>query len=241
MAVLPVDVLNSTGNRPVLTNRVLVPHGRDTNSGPYEDALRQAGLDIELVVSPFDAPLTGFGGLVLVGGTDVDPRLYGQEAQPETEPPDTERDRLEFRLLDEAIRAGLPVLAICRGIQLLNVFLGGTLIQHLDSARHRKKPANRWEPAHSIDVVPGTLLDEIAAAREWQVNSRHHQAIDRLGRGLRVAARDPEDKIIEAVDLPDRRFVLGVQWHPEDQVSHNSEQRRLFDAFAAVVNGDERP
>jgi len=175
-------------------------------------------------------------GLLLAGGTDVDPALYGEAPAPETDAPDTLRDTVEAELIDEALARDLPVLAICRGMQLLNVRLGGSLIQHLPSvARHRRRTPDRGRPAHRVTIQPGTLLASIADVETWEVNSRHHQAVTRLGRGLRVGALDDEDGTIEAIELPERRYVLGVQWHPENQAAQDSRQRKLFQSFAAML------
>lgn len=173
-----------------------------------------------------------------MGGTDVNPTLYGEVRQSETDTSDDARDELECALIQEFLDRDLPLLAICRGIQILNVQHGGTLVQHLDStARHRVKTADRGLPAHQVEIVPGTKLAAIAGeSRSWDVNSRHHQAIGKLGGGLRVSARDPEDGMIEAVERPDKRFVIGVQWHPENQSITDARQAKLFQALAAALD-----
>jgi gamma-glutamyl-gamma-aminobutyrate hydrolase PuuD len=173
---------------------------------------------------------------LLTGGSDVDPARYGEPASPETQPPDPERDAVEAALIDEALARDLPVLAICRGMQLLNVHRGGSLIQHLPgAARHVRRTSDRSLPAHRVVIEPGTLLASIAKRETWDVNSRHHQAVARLAPGLRVCARDPEDGTVEAIELPVRRYVLGVQWHPENQVSEDSGQRKLFQSFVGAL------
>lgn len=185
-----------------------------------------------------DAPITldGFSGLVLMGGSDLDPRLYGESPQPETDPPDTLRDQIELAVLHEALELDLPILAICRGLQLLNVAHGGSLTQHLHSSgRHRQITENRGQPAHEVAIQPDTLLASIAGRPSWKVNSRHHQAVKTVGAGLRVSAFDPEDATVEALELPGKRFVLGVQWHPEDQASQDPEQVKIFQSFAAAL------
>jgi putative glutamine amidotransferase len=122
-------------------------------------------------------------------------------------------------------------------LQILNVQHGGSLVQHLDWAgRHRRKTPDRGLPAHPIRIEPGTLLARIAGEDlTWDVNSRHHQAIARLGDGLRVSARDPEDEIIEAIERPDKRFCLAVQWHPENQSASDPRQANLFRAFSQAL------
>src|ERR1700682_4380979 len=129
-------------------------------------------------------------GLLLTGGSDVNPALYGETAAPETQPSDDVRDAAEAALIDEALARDLPLLAICRGMQILNVRLGGSLVQHLPgAARHVKRTPDRSLPAHSVVIEPGTLLANIAHRETWDVNSRHHQAVARLAPGLRVCAR----------------------------------------------------
>jgi len=170
-------------------------------------------------------------GLVLTGGTDVDPALYGAERAPETDEPDRTRDDFEGELLRAAIARDVPVLAICRGLQLFNVVCGGTLIQHLpDTARHRQRTGG--EPVHDV-VVEGRMAEVFGAARV-PVNSRHHQAIEWTGEGMVITARDAEDAVIEGFVFPATKFAMGVQWHPEDMVD-DERQQRLFRAFAACL------
>ena len=207
-----------------------------TEVGPYLAALTAAAIDA-VTASPDGPPrLQEFQGLVLTGGPDVDPALYGEVRQAQTEEPDPERDAVENELLAQALRRDMPVLAICRGLQLLNVFHGGDLIQHLEMAeRHQKEEGDHATPAHCVLITPDSLLFSIAEAREWRVNSRHHQAARRLGSGLVVSAIDPEDGTIEALERPDKRFVLGVQWHPENQALVDAGQLRIFQRFGKAV------
>jgi putative glutamine amidotransferase len=200
---------------------------------PYAEALRQAGVE-PLLISPREPRrLAGLQGLVLSGGTDLNPARYGREPYPGNEPPDDERDELEAGLLAEALAADIPVLAICRGMQLFNVAHGGTLIQHLDNtAVHRVRDNDPALPAHEILVEPDSRLARILGTGPHAVNSRHHQAVERIGAGLRVSARSAPDGVIEALERNDRRFALAVQWHPEDQVRRDASQRKLFEAFA---------
>jgi len=174
--------------------------------------------------------------LVLVGGNDVDPARYGENRQPETEEPDSERDTAEFSLVAQALERDLPVLAICRGLQVLNVFHGGSLIQHLHPPeRHQRTDIDRSLPVHAVTIHPDTLLSAIAGTRTWQVNSRHHQAVRAVGQGLRVSAVDAEDGTVEALERPDKPFVLAVQWHPEDQAPRDPAQARIFQSFGAAL------
>jgi putative glutamine amidotransferase len=202
---------------------------------PYEVALREAG--IEPVRNPHS--LESLDGLLLTGGTDINPRYYGQERLSLTGWPDDERDELEMRLLREALSAERPVLAICRGMQLFNVFHGGTLIQHLPSSDVHRQKSKHAEPgkhpaAHRIHVNADTQLARIIGAGEHEVNSRHHQAVDRRGDGLIVSAIS-SDGVIEGLELPAKLFAIAVQWHPEDRIQVSSEDRKLFEAFAVAL------
>jgi len=212
-------------------------HMRAGELQPYEEALRAAGIDPVFISPEMEGWAGETRGVLLMGGSDVNPSRYGETPHPETQPPDDARDELETTLIEHAIASDIPLLAICRGLQILNVALGGTLVQHLDNAaRHRQKTADRGQPVHQIEIVPGTQLASIAGdCLRWSVNSRHHQAIGRLGDGLRVSARDPEDGTIEAVERPGKRFVIGVQWHAENQCGRDERQAKLFQAFAAAL------
>ncbi|GAA3139756.1 gamma-glutamyl-gamma-aminobutyrate hydrolase family protein [Streptomyces echinatus] len=149
-------------------------------------------------------------GLVIAGGPDVDPARYGAERSPRTGPPAPERDAWELALIEAALTAGLPLLGVCRGMQLLNVALGGTLVQHLDG--HAEVVGVFG--GHPVKPVPGTLYGGIVP-EELTVPTYHHQAVERLGEGL-VPSAYAADGTVEAVELPsDRGWVLGVQWHPE--------------------------
>jgi gamma-glutamyl-gamma-aminobutyrate hydrolase PuuD len=169
-------------------------------------------------------------GLVLTGGGDVEPLSYGEEPDPETGGTDPVRDASERALLAAALRADLPVLAICRGCQILNVELGGTLHQHLPDvlghSAHRSAPFVFGDV--DVATVPGSLTAEVFGAKPV-VRCSHHQAIRDLGRGL-VPTAATDDGVTEAVELPGARFVLGVQWHPEEQAD-----RRPFDALVRAA------
>jgi putative glutamine amidotransferase len=218
------------------TMRAALTFGNEIRVGPYEIALREAG--IEPVRNP--GSLDSLDGLLLSGGADINPALYGQERAFESDAADDARDELEIRLLREALAADIPVFAICRGLQLFNVVCGGTLIQHLPSTDvHRQKPPQNAEPgkhpaAHEIGVVPNARLAAIIGASEQPVNSRHHQAVDRLGEGLIVSAT-ASDGVIEALEKPDAAFAVAVQWHPEDRIFASSADRKLFEAFAQAI------
>jgi putative glutamine amidotransferase len=165
---------------------------------------------------PPDAPeraaetVARLDGLVIAGGPDVDPARYGAERSPRTGPPALERDAWELALIDAALAAGVPLLGVCRGMQLLNVALGGTLVQHLDG--HAEVVGVFG--GHPVKPVPGSLYAGIVP-EETTVPTYHHQAVDRLGAGLLPSAY-AADGTVEAIELPaDRGWALGVQWHPE--------------------------
>jgi len=198
---------------------------------PYLEALRQAGLEPALISPDLPGSLDGLDGLLVTGGKDVDPKRYGQEKHPKTDA-DAERDELEAALLRQALDADLPVLCICRGMQLFNVVHGGTLIQHVDNADAHRQPG--VSDVHEVEVEPGTGLAAIVGGGSYRVNSRHHQAPGEVGAGLVVSARST-DGVIEGLERPDRRFAIAVQWHPEDRCSTNAKDKGLFDAFACAV------
>ncbi|KOV65801.1 gamma-glutamyl-gamma-aminobutyrate hydrolase family protein [Streptomyces sp. MMG1121] len=186
---------------------VLVPAG-------YPRLVQRAG-GLACLLPP-DAPeqaaaaVARLDGLVIAGGPDVDPARYGAERSPRTGPPAPQRDAWELALIDAALTAGVPLLGICRGMQLLNVALGGTLVQHMEG--HAEVVGVFG--SHPVKPVPGTLYAGIAPA-ETAVPTYHHQAVERLGRGL-VASAYAADGTVEAVELPSAEsWVLGVQWHPE--------------------------
>jgi putative glutamine amidotransferase len=164
-------------------------------------------------------------GLVLAGGADIDPSSYGEQPHPETIDTVPERDRFEIALVRAAIERDLPVLGICRGMQLINVAYGGTLLQHLPERfghhEHLRVPGTFDGADHDVDLVAGTLAARAAGEIHHATKSHHHQGVDRLGEGLQISGCSAMDGLPEAVELPDRRFVLGVQWHPEaDETSH---------------------
>ena len=226
--------------RKVLTVSGSPSHAAPEETEPYAEALRAAGMEPVIVAPGQEASLDGIAGLMLMGGSDVDPAAYGAARHPETDVPDELRDQLELRLIAEALERDLPILAICRGLQILNVHHGGTLVQHLQPVdRHRQRNKDLSLPAHPIEIERGSLLGRIARAHSGDVNSRHHQAVERLGGGLRVTAKHPEDGVIEAVERPDKGFVVGVQWHPENQSPVREEQARLFRAFADALKTNQ--
>jgi putative glutamine amidotransferase len=173
--------------------------------------------------------------LVLSGGSDIDPALYGEARHPSVTRVVRERDEFELALCREALERGLPILAICRGCQVLNVATGGTLIQDIPSqvsgAEDHDPERERWEAAHDVRILPGTRLYAILGKDTVAVNSFHHQAVRDVGRGLRVSALSAHDSVIEGIEADDGRFVLGVQWHPEGFWSQKQGFQALFDAL----------
>jgi len=201
-------------------------------------------------------PLPGIGaaagrldGLVLTGGGDIGPAAYRAEPHPRTARVSEQRDRAELDLLAAGLAGGLPVLGICRGLQILNVARGGTLHQHLpdvpgldDLAAHTPAPGSYG--SHLVRIAPASRLAEILGpagadgpgAPERAVPTSHHQAIDRLGDGLRISARAP-DGTVEAIEDPSRRFLIGVQWHAETLV-HRAAEADLFRRFVEACRDD---
>lgn len=196
----------------------------------YVEAVQRAGAlvlmlapDQELLSHPEEA-LDLIDGLVLAGGADIDPSSYGEQAHPETLDTVPERDRFEIALVRAAIERDLPVLGICRGMQLINVAYGGTLLQHLPERfghhEHLRVPGTFDGADHDVELVEGSLASRAAGEAQHATKSHHHQGVDRLGEGLRITGCSAMDGLPEAIEIPGRRFVLGVQWHPEaDQTS----------------------
>ncbi|MFI8456720.1 gamma-glutamyl-gamma-aminobutyrate hydrolase family protein [Kitasatospora sp. NPDC085464] len=195
----------------------------------YVDAVvRAGGTPVLLPPQPggTDHLLDALDGLVLAGGPDVDPARYATDADPRTGPPHHARDDWESTLLHTALSRDLPVLGVCRGMQLLNVELGGTLLQHLPDGSHQTVPARYVR--HRVALVAGSRLAEVLGP-DTEVSCYHHQAVDRLGAGLQVTARSA-DGTVEGLELAGHRFALGVQWHPET----NPDDLRLFQALVAA-------
>jgi putative glutamine amidotransferase len=230
--------LNVSSARPVIGLTTYLQQAKsgiwDKNAaflpGIYIEGVTLAGgIPTLLPPQPVDADianqiLDGIDGLIVTGGRDVDPSSYGHDPHPSTDEPDRGRDVWEFALIAAALRRHLPVLGICRGAQMLNVVLGGTLHQHLPDvvghARHQQ--GNAEFTTSSIRTVAGSRLAGLIG-ENTNAQCYHHQAIDRLGDGLMISALD-DDGVIEGVEIPGNDFVLAVQWHPEETL----DDLRLF-------------
>jgi putative glutamine amidotransferase len=208
----------------------------------YVEALRRAGgleaivMTERLTASEARDVLDRVDGVLLVGGGDLDPRTYGQRAHTKVHGISEERDSAELALIRAAIDAELPVLAICRGHQVLNVALGGSLDQHIPDrsgvSEHGEPGVAGGSREHAVEIEPGTRLAAALGTTRAVASCHHHQAVDDPGRLLRVVAR-ADDGIIEGTELADAdaAWVVSVQWHPEDTAADDPAQQRLFDAF----------
>jgi putative glutamine amidotransferase len=220
----------------------------------YVASIEQSGARPRILeVSESPRKLAGeLHGVLLTGGGDIDPVLYGQTRHPSVDDAEPGRDEFEIDLARRAVEADLPLLAICRGAQVLNVSAGGTLVQDIPSAQETgdvdlnpdSTPTShsvttpKDHIAHEVKVTPGSILERalgaaVDASKTCRVNSRHHQSVARLGQSLVAVATAP-DGVIEAVERPDARFCVGVQWHPEN-FWKTGEFRPLFDAFVAAA------
>ncbi|MDQ3171618.1 MAG: gamma-glutamyl-gamma-aminobutyrate hydrolase family protein [Acidobacteriota bacterium] len=222
--------------------RILVPYPKPD----YIEALMKAGADIATldVSARLDDAMAGIDGVLLTGGEDIEPSLYSEDRHPATQDAEPGRDELELAIARRAIDADLPLFAICRGLQVMNVAAGGTLVQDIPSEIGQLVSHDQREPrdfeAHSVRIKPGSklagaLASEIDEHGETLVNSRHHQAVGTLAPDMDVTAVAP-DGITEAIERADRRFCVGVQWHPEN--FHRSGRfSGLFEAFVKSAGG----
>jgi putative glutamine amidotransferase len=196
----------------------------------------QAAGGMALILPPDDSwaddpgdALDVIDGLLLPGGSDADPRTYGADPDPATTGFRAERDRSEIALARGAIERGLPILGVCRGMQILNIALGGTLIQDIDNLDIHRRTRGAFN-AHEVRLEPGSLAARAASGERLTVQSHHHQGVDALGDGLEVTGWAVEDELIEAIELPDADFALGVLWHPEQDGATG-----LISAFAVAA------
>jgi putative glutamine amidotransferase len=215
----------------------------------YLSAVQRAGgipvlVPAQLEHDALDALWSRLDGILLTGGGDVAPGRFGEDRHAAVADVSDDRDRLEIEVVERAVHAGRPLLAICRGIQVLNVALGGSLYQDIASDTGSAIPHSQTEPrdhpTHAVKVMgEGTRLGATLGALEVAVNSMHHQAVKRLGRGLRDVAWAP-DGIIEGVELGGSALTLGVQWHPEELAARDAAASRLFSALVTAA-GTIRP
>ncbi len=206
---------------------------------PYIQAVITAGgvpllIPYELPEDDLDLLLSRLDGILFTGGYDVDPACYGHPPHPKSEHLDAGRDRAEIHMVRTLLRTGQPFFGICRGIQVINVAMGGSLYEHLPDQLpgnvHAENHARRRDfLAHSVNILPGSRLAEIMDCSQAQVNSLHHQGVHVLADGLLVTATAP-DGLVEACELPDHTFSLGVQWHPEE-LQEDAAMRNLFSSF----------
>jgi len=215
----------------------------------YEESVHRAGAESRVLPTgpaPDDA-LRGLDGLVLAGGEDVDPKYFGEPPDPTFHAAEAGRDEYEMALARAAIAAGLPVFAICRGAQVLNVAFGGSLVQDIPTgipnASHHYVEAPPSAIAHEVwmtrDSLLWTLMREATEGEDTvQVNSRHHQAVAKPGEGLVVCGTAP-DGVVEAIERPGGSFCLGVQWHPEN-FWRTGEFRALFEGFVRAADSRNR-
>ncbi|MCL2547776.1 MAG: gamma-glutamyl-gamma-aminobutyrate hydrolase family protein [Symbiobacteriaceae bacterium] len=205
----------------------------------YVESLKKAGgIPVLLPHIPDDAETLAekMDGLLISGGPDLDPAYYGENPWPKLGSICPERDESEIALLKAFLKTGKPILGICRGEQALNVVLGGTIYQDLATQypdagliKHAQE-GPRWYTSHQASIVPGSRLHSIFSELDIRVNSFHHQGVKDLGKGLVVAAR-AADGVIEAYEMPDHRFCVGVQWHPECMFELASRSDKLFSAL----------
>ncbi len=188
----------------------------------YSDSVVLAGgipLFLPHNLNMIDKFIAIIDGIIITGGDfDIDPKIYGETIISEKVSTKDDRTKFEFEITKKAIKIGLPILGICGGQQLLNVVLGGTLIQHIpDSIKgeiNHEQPNPRDEPSHQIDIIKNTKLHKITNTEKMFVNSAHHQAVKKLGKGL-IVNSSSKDGVIEGIEKPDVEFCIGVQWHPE--------------------------
>lgn len=202
------------------------------------------GQEIYSELDPYDAScLDGASGLLIPGGGDIDPELYGCPRHARTHNVSHRRDRFELTLLAAALDRDMPILAICHGMQLLNVHFGGRLVQHLADEPSRldhDRDRPRAEPVHKLLIKQGSSFEDLVDATNIPVNSHHHQGLDGVAGPLEEVAW-AEDHVLEAVVSRDHSWVVGVQWHPEAMADTDAKQRRLFERFvAAAENYDAR-
>ena len=172
-------------------------------------------------------------GLLITGGIDIDPELYGTKRHTSIQKTDPARDAMEMQMLERAKNESLPVMGICRGMQLINLFMGGTLHPHIGDMDLNFHHPHTPLPLQTLEIEAQTHLHKILRRNSLKANALHHQTIDRIGNGLTIAAKD-RNRLIQAIESKDNQFILGLQWHPEFMPYHWS-SRHIFHAFAAEI------
>ena len=217
----------------------ITPSNRLTD---YIESVRRAGGDPRVLSVDAPPSLEGLDGILFTGGGDVDPAHYDKTRHPNTKEPDPARDAYELELARLALAGDTPLLAVCRGLQVVNVAAGGTLVQDIPAEMNQASAHQIDSPpfaiAHEVWVTPGSALsrvmrEQLADGDVLQVNSRHHQAVARTASGFSVSATAP-DGVVEAIERPDARFCIGVQWHPEN-FWRTGEFRSLFEEFVKAA------
>lgn len=228
----------------------LIAVAQNRRMSDYMESIRRAGGEPIEVIPGAELPeqiLSRVDGLMLTGGGDVDPMLYGEEPHGTFEAAETGRDEFEIALSRAAVASGIPFLAICRGMQVLNVAMGGTLVQDIPSqivgALEHSVPDPRHHIAHEVWIAKESKLSELLAdhmedGETCHVNSRHHQAVKQAAKGFEITATSP-DGVVEAMEMPDAPFCVAVQWHPEN-FWRTGEFRELFQGLVKAANERKR-
>ncbi|SDO89453.1 putative glutamine amidotransferase [Paenibacillus sp. yr247] len=228
------------------SNGLLGTLGRDMAmmSYDYSRSLERAGaIPVLLPVLEtigVEKLLDRLDGLLLTGGSDVNPILYGEQPKGYLGKLEPERDAFELALINSALERDMPVFGICRGLQIINVALGGSLYQDLEKDLgieycHSHRQFRKWQATHPVHIVEDSKLYRLVGQEELWVNSYHHQAVKNLGRSLKVTARS-KDGLVEAVESTDHSYVVAVQWHPEMMTEKETMQQSLFNDFISYVN-----
>lgn len=219
--------------RPLIGITTDIKDGSFVIEDAYARAVAKAGGIPILIPSIPESPgllketVSRIDGLLLPGSRDMDPKFYNEEPHPKLRPMSIERTETEFIVLKESSERRIPVLGICGGMQLLNVFFGGSLYQDISSFLPDAMPHEKGA-VHDILIEDGTLLHKMSGSSKFHVNSYHHQAVKEIGRGLRVSATAP-DGIVEGIESREPRYIVGIQWHPEREQSELAD--RIFESF----------
>jgi putative glutamine amidotransferase len=222
--------------------RIGIAVDRARRAPKYQRSVEQVGGDVEVLL-PDQVSLNvldHLDGLLLTGGGDIDASEFHEENHPQVHHIDKNRDQMELSLTREALQRGIPVFGICRGVQVMNVALGGNLIQHIpDEIRslivHDDSKSVRHNLVHEVSILKDSRLHRIIGKDRVGVNSFHHQSIKDLGKGL-IATAWSDDGVVEGIELPGEQYFLGVQWHPEEFIDHGAIFHSLFESFVEASN-----